>query len=84
MKLELHNDLEGRPPYTVVSSTRSDDLAEFFTENGVQTTVERDVFRAGQNPYDFVHFSEDADHDELSQLIARWNADERAAKRASR
>ena len=80
-KLELHNDIHGRLPYTVVPSNDADRVRKFLADNGVRTNVEREVFRAEGNSYDFVRLTDEADTTQLDALLQRWNAEQRAAKR---
>lgn len=80
MKLELHTDLPNRPAYVLVQSDLSQSVRQFFHENGVQTTIEPEVFRSDGHPFDFVLFPEDTDIGDVGELVSRWNATQRAQK----
>lgn len=81
MRLELHNDVEGKPPYTVLPEDISDAFRDFCRENGVTLDIERNVFRADNKPYDFGHFRNDVSVEDLRDLVSDWNAKQRAARR---
>jgi hypothetical protein len=82
MRQELHNDVEGQPPYTMMPEELTDSFQAFCAKCEVEVDIDPAVLRGGGKPYDYVGLKGKLSVEELREMIAVWNWEQRAAKRA--